>query len=177
MFVRRSREALAYGNRGVYLSYEHSFMYCKASPGPMPSLHSIKTITAPAVWLLSALMLVAPLGAHAAGAVLCIEADGEVAVERAEGAACAEGADERVPLGATHCDVCTDVPLPSGGDADCASFKTESGPSAQTALPVIAVLPPLDRLPTPSLKAPTSQDGRGALPSDPAPLCSVVLLI
>jgi hypothetical protein len=141
----------------------------------MLSLHSIKAITAPAVWLLSALMLFAPLGAHAAGAVLCIEADGEVAVERAEGAACAEGADEHVPLGATHCDVCTDVPFPSGGDADCASFKTESGPSAQTVLPVVALLPALNRLlAQPSVASP-SKAGQVPLPPGPAPLGSVVL--
>ncbi len=144
---------------------------------PMPSLHRIKAQSAPAAWLLSALMLFAPLGAHAVGAVLCIETDGAVAVERTEGAACANGADERDPLGSTHCSACTDVPLPSGSDADCASFKTERGPSAQTLLPVVALLPALDRLPTPFPKAFPSQAGRGALPSDPAPLRSVVLLI
>jgi hypothetical protein len=143
----------------------------------MPRLSSIKTVSAPAVWLLSTLMLFAPLGAHAAGAVLCIESDGEVTVERAEGAMCAEGAGEHTPLGDTHCESCTDVPLPSGGDAECASFKTESGPSAQTVLPVVALLPALDRLPTPSPKASPSQDGRGTHPVDPAPLRSVVLLI
>jgi hypothetical protein len=143
----------------------------------MLSLHRIKVQAAPAVWLLSTLMLFAPLGAHAAGAVLCIEADGEVAVEGAEGAMCTEGIGEHVPLGTTHCDTCTDVPLPSGGDAECASFKTESGPSAQTVLPVVALLPALDRLPTPSPKASPSQDGRGTHPVDPAPLRSVVLLI
>ncbi|MEP0547689.1 MAG: hypothetical protein ABJF88_12210 [Rhodothermales bacterium] len=143
----------------------------------MPSLHRIKAQAASAAWLLSALMLFAPLGAHAVGAVLCIEADGEVAVERSEGAACAEGADEHVPLGTTHCDPCTDLPLPSGGDTDCASFKTESGPSAQTVLSVVALLPASDRAPTPSPAASPLQDGRGALPPDPALSRSVVLLI
>ncbi len=143
----------------------------------MPSLSSIKTHSAPAVWLLSTLMLFAPLGAHAAGAVLCIESDGEVAVERAEGAMCAEGADEHAPLGDTHCESCTDVPLPSGGDAECASFKTESGPSAPTLLPVAALLPPLDRLPIQPPAAATSKAGQASLLSDPAPLRSVVLLI
>ena len=141
----------------------------------MPSLFSIKAHSAPAVWLLSTLMLFAPLGAHAVGAVLCIESDGEVAVERAEGAMCAEGTGEHTPLGVTHCESCTDVPLPSGGDADCASFKTESGPSAQTLLPVAGLLPPLDRLAVQA--ASTSKAGQASLLSDPAPLRSVVLLI
>ena len=120
-------------------------------------------------------MLFAPLGAHATGAVLCIEADGEVAIERAEGAICVEGVGERVPPGVTHCDVCTDVPLPSGGDAECASFKTESSPSAQTFLPVTALLPVLDRLPV--QVASMSKAVQVSLPSTPAPLRSVVLLI
>ncbi|MEP0547666.1 MAG: hypothetical protein ABJF88_12095 [Rhodothermales bacterium] len=141
----------------------------------MPSLSSIKTHSAPAVWLLSTLMLFAPLGAHAVGAVLCIESDGEVAVERAEGAMCAEGTGEHTPLGVTHCESCTDVPLPSGGDAECASFKTESSPSAQTFLPVTALLPVLDRLPV--QVASMSKAVQVSLPSTPAPLRSVVLLI
>ena len=143
----------------------------------MPSLYRIKAQSAPAVWLLSTLLLFAPLGAHATGAVLCIEADGEVAVERAEGAMCVEGVGERVPPGATHCDVCTDVPLPSGGDTDCASFKTERGPSAQTVLSVAAVLPILDHVPVqpPTVASSHSEEGRPL--SDPAPLRSVVLLI
>ena len=141
----------------------------------MPSLHRVKAQSAPAVWLLSTLLLFAPLGAHAAGAVLCIEADGEVAIERAEGAMCAEGVGERVPPGTTHCDVCTDVPLPSGGDADCASFKTESGPSAQTVLPVVALLPALNRLLAQPSVASSSKAGQVLLPPRPAPLGSVVL--
>jgi hypothetical protein len=143
----------------------------------MLGLHHIKAQTAPAVWLLSVLMLFAPLGAHAAGAVFCIEADGAVAVERAIGSACTDGDDESAPFDDTHCTACTDVPLSSGGDADCASFKTESGPSAQTLLLVTALLPPLDRLPVQPSVASTSKAGEASLPSDPAPLRSVVLLI
>ncbi len=144
----------------------------------MIRLDYIKTRSAPAAWLLSVLLVFAPLGAHAAErVVLCIESDGEIAVERAEDADCAGGNDEHDPLGSAHCDVCTDVPLPAGGDADCASFKTEAGPSAQTVLPFVVLLPGLDRLPTLSPKAFPSQDGRGAFPSDSAPLRSVVLLV
>ena len=152
-------------------------MCSRTLPGLMPSLSSIKTHSAPAVWLLSTLMLFAPLGAHAAGAVFCIEADGAVAVERAIGSACADGDEESTPFDDTHCTACTDVPLPSGGDADCASFKTENGPSAQTLLPVVALLLPLDRLPVQPSVASTSKAGEASLPSDPAPLRSVVLLI
>jgi hypothetical protein len=143
----------------------------------MPGLRRIKAHSAPAVWLLSVLMLFAPLGAHAVGAVLCIESDGEVTVERAEGATCADGAGEHAPPGVTHCESCTDVPLPSGGDAECASFKTEMGPSAQTFLSVAALLPPLDHLPVLPPAVSTSKAGQASLLSDPAPLRSVVLLI
>ena len=139
----------------------------------MPSLSSIKTHAAPAVWLLSVLMLFAPLGAHAAGAVLCIEADGEVALERAEGAACAEAADEHTAPGVSHCDSCTDVPLPSGGDTDCASYKMESGPSAQTVLPLAALLPAMEHVSFQPLAS--SSFGEDVPPPGPAPLRSVVL--
>lgn len=143
----------------------------------MPGLHRIKAHSAPAVWLLSALMLFAPLGAHAAGAVLCIEADGTVAVERSVGSACTDGANKPAPFDDTHCTACTDVPLPSGGDTDCASFKTESTPTAQTTLPVVAVLPAPHHLQATSLPAPSAMGEDATPPSDPVLLCSVVLLI
>lgn len=152
-------------------------MYRKAPPGLMPGLHRIKAQSAPAVWLLSALMLFAPLGAHAVGAVLCIESDGEVTVERAVGSACTDGVNEPSPFDDTHCTACIDVPLPSGGDTDCASFKTENGPSAQTVLPVVSLLPALDRLPVQPPTSVSPRSGQAAAPSDPAPLRSVVLLI
>ena len=152
-------------------------MCSRTLPGLMPSLSSIKTHSAPAVWLLSTLMLFAPLGAHAAGAVFCIEADGAVAVERAVGSACTDGDEGSTPFDDTHCTACTDVPLPSGGDADCASFKTENGPSAQTLLPVVALLQPLDRLPVQPPTSVSPRSGKAAVPSDPALLRSVVLLI
>ncbi|MGI9176015.1 MAG: hypothetical protein ACR2GR_11925 [Rhodothermales bacterium] len=120
-------------------------------------------------------MAFAPLGQHVAGAVLCIGEDGHVAAESAAGAAC--GSDEAPSTDLSHCGSCTDVPLPSGGDADCAAFKVESGPTAQVLLPVIAVLPA-------SARALSRDLGRLCLsslplqgPSGLAPLRSVVLLI
>lgn len=152
----------------------------------MPRLHSIKKQTAPAAWLLMVLLAFAPLGRHAATAVLCFGWDGHVATELAGGSACIDApadvpavpaATDSYPAGASHCGACTDIPIPTGGDTDCISFKTESGPTAQTILSVVALLPAPHHLHAPSPAAQPAQDGQPALPSDPALLRSVVLLI
>ena len=114
------------------------------------SLHVIKKKATPLVWLIAALLVLLPLGQHAVGAVLCIGQDGHVAAEGVAGTICdtphevstdpsaVQGEDQ-----SSHCGPCTDIPLPTGGDVDCASFKTESGPTAQVHLPIVAVLPSL----------------------------------
>lgn len=141
--------------------------------------HTITRRSAPVAWLLAVLLAFAPLGQHAAGAVLCIGEDGHVAAESATGASCGsdDGSDEAPVSDASHCGSCADVPLPSGGDADCVAFKAENGPTAQVLLPVVAVLPAL---------APALPGGRRGLqvsdpplqdPPDLAFLRSVVLLI
>ncbi len=113
------------------------------------SLDVIKKKTTPLVWLIAALLVLLPPGQHAVGAVLCIGQDGHVAAEGVAGTTCASSHElstdpsivhEDQP---THCGPCIDILLPTGGDADCASFKTESGPTAQVHLPIFAVLPSL----------------------------------
>ena len=59
-----------------------------------------------------ALMALAPLGPHASNVVLCFGMDGHVAAE------------------IDHAEDCVDVPIPTGNDAKCSSFKTESGPAS-----------------------------------------------
>ena len=134
---------------------------------------TLRRKSAPVAWLLAALLVFAPLGHHAAGAVLCIEADGRIAVESGAGASC--GSDAAPAEDLSHCGSCTDVPLPSGGDTDCAALKVESGPTAQVLLPLVATLPALaplgDQRGFQVFRSPL----RG--PSDLVPLCSVVLLI
>lgn len=140
-----------------------------------PSTTSIRRKSAPVAWLLAVLLGFAPLGQHAAGAVLCIEADGRIAAEAATGAAC--DSDEAPVSGASHGGSCTDVPLPSGGDADCAAFKAESGPTAQVFLSVVAVLPALaPTLPGDRRDLRVSDSSLQGLPGL-ASLRSVVLLI
>jgi hypothetical protein len=154
-------------------------------------LHSIKKRSAPAAWLLTVLLMFAPLGRHAAAAVLCFGADGHIATELAEGTACITSAthapahDPSDPeaavtdnhTGGTHCGPCTDVPLPTGGDADCASFKTESGPTAQMTLSVVALLPMLHHLQAAFSAARQAGDRQPPRPSDTSFVRSVVLLI
>jgi hypothetical protein len=76
------------------------------------------------------LLVLTPPGQHAAGVVLCIGADGHVDAEFAEGGACMSE-----PGGEEHRGACTDVPIPTGGDADCTSFKPESPTTAERVLP------------------------------------------
>lgn len=113
----------------------------------MPQLHTIKKNSGLTAWTLAVLLLFAPLGAHATGAVLCIEEDGEIAVEIAEGDSCIGDGHEHSPSEEPHCEKCLDIPLPSAGDDDCTSFKVESSPSAQVALQVVG------RLPSPAMLA------------------------
>jgi hypothetical protein len=115
------------------------------------SLYTIKKQIAPWVcWLLVMLML-APMGQHAVGAVLCIEADGTVTLEKATGFACGSqvGAAEQHETDAvtpadtkptSHCGSCIDVVLPGEADADCASFLLSRVPTALVDLPVVVVI-------------------------------------
>lgn len=114
------------------------------------SLKTIKKKAAPLTWLFATLLILLPLGRHTAGAVLCIGQDGHVATEGVVGSTCASPYHNPAPSSAeecetpqnspSHCGPCTDIPLPTGGDVDCASFKAESGLTAQVFLPLVAVL-------------------------------------
>jgi hypothetical protein len=158
----------------------------------VPRLQTIKKRTTSAAWLLVVLLVFAPLGPHAAAAVLCFGADGHIAAELAGGSACtdaptdapalpvdaAEGAStDGVPQDVSHCGTCTDIPLPSGGDEDCASFTTERAPTAQAFLPLVQVLPARHHLPSPPPFTSSALDGHATPPADPVLLSSVVLLI
>ncbi|MEQ9103072.1 MAG: hypothetical protein RIE53_00095 [Rhodothermales bacterium] len=119
----------------------------------MPLIRTIKARLAPAAWLLTVLMALAPLGPHASKVVLCFGMDGHVDAE------------------IVHVEDCLDIPIPTGNDAKCSSFKTESGPAQVAVMAVVAHLPaPVHPLPA-SRVAPPSTYG-------PTPLHrSVVLLI
>ena len=159
--------------------------WCPSMLGLLAIKKTFSRLAAP----LAVLLVIAPLGQHAANSVLCIGGNGHVAAEVASCSGCAAPADtESAPAGdvpgsgsggtdGSHCGACTDIPLPAGGDADCVSFKSETGPSAQIVLSVVATLL------TPRLTD-TAHDGlliqpaRSATsPSDPTLLRSVVLLI
>lgn len=101
------------------------------------SLHTIKSNTAPLAWLLTWMLILAPVGPHAvAGVVLCIESNGQAVLERAVGLQCGPTVQETShhtdkghtdhstvrtaspANGVTHCESCIDIVLPSGGDDD-----------------------------------------------------------
>lgn len=116
------------------------------------SLPHIRRLSRPIARALALLMLVFPLGSHAAGTVLCLEADGSVAIEDAVGFGCGSIVVERssgnhsdIEVGAaenasSHCGACVDVFLPSGADKDCASFKPDTQPTVEHVATVVAVL-------------------------------------
>lgn len=153
-------------------------------------LQHIKQRTAPWAWWLVVLMVLAPMGPHAMGAVLCIETDGSFALEQATGLGCSSDAvapkddahgDQAfaatTPHPDEHCDDCIDVVLPSGADADCASFVTTSTTSAQVVLPLVAVLTS-DAAPAAVVAAAARAADDALIDTSPiAPLRGVVLLI
>lgn len=119
----------------------------------MPHIQTIKARLAPVAWLLTVLMALAPLGPHASKVVLCFGMDGHVDTET------------------VHEEDCVDVPIPTGNDAECSSFKTESGP-APVAITAVAEYLPAPVYPLPPVRtAPPATYGQTPLHR------SVVLLI
>ncbi len=133
------------------------------------------------------LLAFAPLGSHAAEVVLCIGADGHVSTELAEGAKCItsnttgdaehDAPDIGLPTADAHCGACTDIPLPTGDDDDCASFKIESSPSAHVVLAVAGHLDPDRQTPRAARNSATSDVVEIAVPFNSVLHSSVVLLI
>lgn len=118
----------------------------------MARLRSIKKHTSSLAWVLTALLALSPIGQHTVYAVLCVGSDGHIDSEVLGDSGCDSPANDSrtdahnsVVSGngteGSHCRSCLDIPLPTGGDTDCGSFKTESGPSASTILAVVAVVP------------------------------------
>jgi hypothetical protein len=155
-----------------------------------PSLYRLRKAAAPLAWLLASLLLLLPMGWHAAGVVLCIESDGHVSVEHASGAFCSTLAVEHPASAASshglrgaatdaaaHCVDCIDLPVPRGADADCASFRMERSPAPQVDLPLAAVPPHLEREAPPAAYVPLISPTASDAVSDRTPLRSVVLLI
>lgn len=154
------------------------------------SLYTVKQTTASLAWLLIGMLVLAPMGRHATGVVLCIEGDGRINVERTNGIACTtflktashskESHDVLESSGADdpeHCEKCIDIVIPTGGDEDCVTYKGTSGPSLLTDLPFTATLSS-DLFVLPVLARHTWVQKAGNLSlSDPTPLRSVVLLI
>jgi hypothetical protein len=150
------------------------------------SLHTIKRHTAPLAWMLASILLLFPVSVHAfPGIVLCIEADGHVTVEDAQGLFCGpdasphEHADDEA-LGqaedASHCGSCIDIPLRVESDKECASFRLERAPAGEPVSPAAAVLPvPVPARRATSVPAPHTP-GTAPGPSPLAALRSVVLL-
>ncbi len=89
----------------------------------MPRLQTIKMRLAPVAWLLAGLVALAPLGPHASKLVLCFGMDGHIAAET------------------SHAEDCVDVPIPTGNDAKCSSFKAESGPATVAVVVTTGFLP------------------------------------
>ena len=135
-------------------------------------------------------LMLTPMGQHAVGAVLCIEANGTVSIEKATGFLCGaptvsadkhEAADTVASAdtpATSHCGTCIDVVLPGDSDEDCASFLMTRGPTAQVDLPVVAaalfslLLPEVESL---SVRQPLASEPNAS--SSLTPLRSIILLI
>lgn len=154
----------------------------------MPRLRSIKKHTSPLAWVLTALLAISPMGQHTVYAVLCIGADGHIDSEVLGVSGCNSPADEPRTdahdgverdngMEGSHCGSCSDIPLPTGGDTDCASFKTESGPSASTILAVVSVVEETRGITAVSPPATGAMSGHPAPAQVLAELHGVVLLI
>lgn len=123
------------------------------------------------------LLAFTPLGAHATGAVLCIEEDGEVVVEIAEGESCVGDEHQHTSSEEPHCGACMDIPIPSRGDVDCASFKVENAPSVHVVLQVVGQFPNAHATRTKSSVRLLSMVKGDEVSSSPALDSCVVLLI
>jgi hypothetical protein len=80
---------------------------------------------------LALLMLVAPIGPHASGLILCLESDGSMSLEFLAGLDCAGEGDHDPHESPTvhassdngsHCESCVDVAIGFSADLDCSSF-------------------------------------------------------
>lgn len=80
---------------------------------------------------LAVLMLVAPIGPHASGLILCLESDGSISLEFLAGLDCAgeedHGAHDSPTVHASsdsdsHCESCVDVAIGFSSDMDCGSY-------------------------------------------------------
>lgn len=107
-------------------------------------------------WILIFTFGFIPLGVHAqAGVLLCIEADGHITIELAQGLTCAtdllsevveesnEDHDAEVHLSEdlTHCVDCIDVLIKGASDSDCGSFvvaQSQTPPSPSLSLSMVA---------------------------------------
>ena len=111
--------------------------------------HIAKRLT----WILIFTFGFIPLGSHAqAGVLLCIEADGHITIEIAQGLKCASDlqlevdlvepddhdAEEHLSEELTHCVDCIDVILKGAPDADCGSFVVQYSPEAPAPSVVIS---------------------------------------
>lgn len=120
----------------------------------MPLLTHIRTKSVLLAWGFGLILLLFPLGQHAVGAVLCIEADGHMSVEDAVGFSCGPYASahqhgpssiDDEPVADTHCGDCIDIPLPSSSDVDCAAFRL----APDVVLPALLLGTPVSRLEVP----------------------------
>jgi hypothetical protein len=93
--------------------------------------HSRLRHTALVSLALVVLLLVAPIGPHASGLVLCLESDGSMTLEFLAGLDCADEGDHALhdsPTvhassdGDSHCQSCVDVAIGLSADLDCSSY-------------------------------------------------------
>jgi hypothetical protein len=123
--------------------------------------------------------------------VLCIGSDGHVATEAAGEARCADASRDVIAAhesgpdalrdgsgpDCAECGPCTDLPIGGRNDQECASFRTESGPTAQTILAIASVLPPADRSAGNRVGLPAAADALADAANAPASARSRVLLL
>lgn len=109
-------------------------------------MHCLQTFTATAALTLH---LLATGLTTAQGTVLCVESDGQIQVETAQGSGCGPTAPTLVTgfdgLTASHCAACNDIPLQAG---KIESVRPQLGPRTVAAGPgLVAVEPGLSGLP------------------------------
>jgi len=113
-------------------------------------MKSIRLISKRLTWILIFTFGFIPIGTHAsAGVLLCIESDGHVSVELAQGLKCAsdllaeeilndeDHSIEHFSEDQTHCVDCIDIVLKGATDADCTSFvspKPSEAPAASVSV-------------------------------------------
>jgi len=116
-------------------------------------MKSIRHISQRLTWILIFTFGFVPLGTHAsAGVLLCIESDGHVSVELAQGLKCAsdllvesllddeDHSTEHFSEDDAHCLDCIDIVLKGATDADCKSFVTQKPVEAPAASVGIATV-------------------------------------